>query len=170
MSDISHPQYLDAELRLDKVRGRFAIPEAHISGAEEDSPWVPFVEHVWIRHLSFDVRTNTAVNVLRVEGGGSLGRHRHRGAVWGYTLRGSWRYLEYDWVARAGDFLHEHPGRSHTLVSDEGMETIFSLNGSLEFLDERDEILEIVDVFWFIDHYTAYCETHGLRVNEALFA
>jgi hypothetical protein len=29
---------------------------------------------------------------------------------------------------------------------------------------------ETLDVFWFIKHYTSYCEANGLPINEALFA
>ncbi|MDQ0191513.1 hypothetical protein J2S03_003384 [Alicyclobacillus cycloheptanicus] len=49
------------------------------------------------------------------------------------------------------------------------MKTVFWLNGSLEFLDDREHITEIVDVFWFIDHYISYCREHGIPVNERLF-
>lgn len=107
--------------------------------------------------------------MLWVGAGGSLGRHRHRGPVTGYVLEGSWYYKEYDWVARKGDFIRESPGRTHTLVSDEGMKTVFHLNGSEEFLDENDEIIFIQDVYWFIDHYLSYCEKHYIPVNTKLF-
>jgi 2,4'-dihydroxyacetophenone dioxygenase len=91
------------------------------------------------------------------------------GRVFGYTLEGSWRYLEYDWAARAGSYVQESPGATHTLVSDEGMKTIFWLNGSLEFYDEKDNLLETLDVFWFIDHYLNYCRAHGIAINKKLF-
>jgi len=104
-----------------------------------------------------------------VQKGGMLGRHRHRGRVFGYTLEGSWRYLEYDWVAHAGSYVQESPGATHTLVSDEGMKTVFWLNSSLEFYDERDQLLETLDVFWFIDHYLSFCREHGIKINKKLF-
>jgi hypothetical protein len=81
----------------------------------------------------------------------------------------SLRYEEYDWVARAGHYIHESPGRTHTLVSDEGMETLFHLGTPIEFLDENDNILEIIDVFWMIDHYTSYCKKHNLPINQSMF-
>lgn len=167
--NVSNDVYLPGERHLDSVRDVHAVPEGYVGASEDESPWVPFVENVWIRHLSFDVRSNSAANVLWVAEGGGLGRHRHRGPVSGYTLEGSWRYLEYDWVAEAGAFVLESPGRSHTLVSDHGMKTMFWLNGALEFLDDDDCIAEIVDVFWYINHYTSYCEEHGIRVNDRLF-
>lgn len=160
---------LETEARLDALRDKYAMPEGFISPSEVDSPWVPFVENVWIRHLTFDVRTSSSANVLWVSAGGMLGRHRHRGPVSGFTLEGSWRYLEYDWIATAGGFVRESPGRTHTLVSDAGMKTFFWLNGPLEFLDENDRVLETVDVFWFIDHYERYCAEQNIPINPALY-
>lgn len=169
VTEQSEPAYLATERRLDLVRDEFALQEGYVGSSEDVSPWVPFVENVYIRHLTFDIRNNSAANVLWVESGGVLGRHRHRGPVSGYVVEGSWRYLEYDWVAGPGDFVRESPGRCHTLVSDEGMKTMFWLNGALEFLDEDDHIMETVDVFWFIDHYKSHCKEQGLPVNERLF-
>jgi 2,4'-dihydroxyacetophenone dioxygenase len=160
---------VDAKSSLDAVVRDYAFPDVHIGGEEDESPWVPFRENVFIRHLSFDVRTNMYANVLWVKSGGMLGRHRHRGRVFGYTLEGSWRYLEYDWVARAGSYVQESPGATHTLVSDEGMKTFFMLNGALEFYDDDDRLLETLDVFWFIDHYLSHCRQHGIKVNKKLF-
>jgi 2,4'-dihydroxyacetophenone dioxygenase len=160
---------VETKSSLDAVVRDYAFPDVHIGGEEDESPWVPFRENVFIRHLSFDVRTNMYANVLWVKSGGMLGRHRHRGRVFGHTLEGSWRYLEYDWVARAGSYVQESPGATHTLVSDEGMKTFFMLNGALEFYDDDDRLLETLDVFWFIDHYLSHCRQHGIKVNKKLF-
>jgi len=65
---------------LDAVVQEFAFPDIHVGAGEDESPWVPFKENVFIRHLSFDVRHNVYANILWVKkGGGSLGKHRHRG-------------------------------------------------------------------------------------------
>lgn len=109
-------QYVATEARVDRMRDKYALEEGYIS--EDSSPWVPFVPNVFIKHLTFDVRGSSAANVLWVQEGGTLGRHRHRGPVSGYVLEGSWRYLEYDWVGEPGDFVRESPGRSHTLYSE----------------------------------------------------
>jgi len=158
-----------AKTRLDAVVTEYGFPDVHIGAEESESPWVPFKENSAIRHLAFDVRTNMYANVLWVKKGGMLGRHRHRGRVFGYTVEGSWRYLEYDWIARAGSYVQESPGAIHTLVSDEGMKTIFWLNGALEFFDENNHLLETLDVFWFIDHYLNYCRNQGVVINQKLF-
>ena len=161
---------IDTKSSLDAVVRDYAFPDIHIGASEEESPWVPFKGNTtFIRHLSFDVRSNMYANVLWVKQGGMLGRHKHRGRVFGYTVEGSWRYLEYDWIARSGSYVQESPGAIHTLVSDEGMKTIFWLNGSLEFFDEQDHLLETLDVFWFIDHYLSYCRENRIEINKKLF-
>src|SRR5215470_5570595 len=98
---------------LDAVVQEYAFPDVHIGPGEDESPYVPYVENVFIRHLAFDVRNNMYANILWVKKGGMLGRHRHRGRIFACTLEGSWRYLEYDWVARAGSYVQESPGAIH---------------------------------------------------------
>jgi 2,4'-dihydroxyacetophenone dioxygenase len=49
------------------------------------------------------------------------------------------------------------------------MKTVFFLNGSLEFVDDNDNLLQTLDVFRFIDHYVSYCREHGLAVNKKLW-
>jgi 2,4'-dihydroxyacetophenone dioxygenase len=161
----------DTKSSLNAVVRTYGRPDIHVGPGEDESPYVPFRENVYIRHLAFDVRTNSYANILWVKKGGMLGRHRHRGPILACTLEGSWRYLEYDWVARAGSYVRENPGVTHTLVSDDpnGMKTIFFLNGSLEFCDDNDNLLETLDVFWFIDHYVSYCRDHGLKINDKLW-
>jgi len=67
--------------------------------------------------------------------------------------------------------IQESPGAIHTLVSDnpEGMKTFFLLNGAIEFFDENENLLDTLDVFWFIDHYVSYCREHGIPVNKTLW-
>lgn len=161
----------DLQRSLDPVVREHAFPDIHIGPGEDESPYVPYVENVFIRHLAFDVRNNSYTNILWVTKGGMLGRHRHRGRIAACTLEGSWRYLEYDWVARPGSYIQESPGAVHTLVSDDpmGMKTIFFLNGPIEFVDENDNLVETLDVFWFINHYVSYCREHGLEINKKLW-
>jgi 2,4'-dihydroxyacetophenone dioxygenase len=163
--DTSRPSSLDAVVQ------EYAFPDVHIGPGEDESPYVPYVENVFIRHLAFDVRNNMYANILWVKKGGRLNRHRHRGRIFACTLEGSWRYLEYDWVARAGSYVQESPGAIHTLVSDDpnGMKTIFWLNGAIEFFDDDDNLLETLDVFWFINHYVSYCSERGIPINKKLW-
>src|SRR3972149_2137042 len=76
---------------------KFGQPSLFVGENENDSPWVPFVPDIFIRHLAFDVRSNTFINVLWVQKPGMLGTHRHRCPVWGYVLEGSWYYKNARW-------------------------------------------------------------------------
>ena len=46
---------------------------------------------------------------------------------------------------------------------------MFFLNGSLEFYDDKDNLTDTLDVFWFIHHYVSYCRQNGIRLNEKLW-
>ncbi|MFC7049305.1 2,4'-dihydroxyacetophenone dioxygenase family protein [Emcibacter nanhaiensis] len=154
-----------------KTIERFGVEGGFISASEKDSPWVPFGDNAAIRHLTFDVRTNSYCNILWVKSPGIIGTHKHQGAVSAMCLEGSVYYLEHDWVARPGDFFTEAPGTAHTLVSDDpnGMKAIFWMQGASEFYNEKGELDQTLNVFWFIEHYVTYCEENNLPINQNLF-
>ena len=164
---LSAPSGMSAdELRILGRHGQYGVPDIYLNEAE--SVFHPWVGDVWLKPLRFDVRNNLYVTILWSKGPGGLGRHRHRGPVSAFTLEGSWRYEEYDWVARPGDFVQENPGGIHTLTSDTGTKTLFYVGGSLEFYDDNNNLENIMDVFSFLDLYIGYCEENGLKVNERL--
>ena len=55
-------------------------------------------------------------------------------------MRGHWRYLEHDWVAKPGTFIYEPAGEAHTLVitddSPEPALILFIVEGGLIYLDK----------------------------------
>jgi len=61
--------------------------------------------------------------------------HYHVCTVHGYTIRGHWRYLEHDWIAKPGTYIYEPAGEAHTLVitedSPEPMVAVFVVEGGL---------------------------------------
>src|SRR5512134_3534076 len=85
-----------------------------IRSQTSDAPMKPT-----FRPLLLNTVTGSWCNLLRVRKAGVLSRHIHPSWVTGYVIRGAWRYLEHDWVARAGSFVYEPPGEIHTLVVDE---------------------------------------------------
>ena len=99
------------------------VPDIIVAGgvtAEGDERlWVPQSDTVSFRPLVLNVTQGYYVNVLRVRRSGVLSRHRHFGPVHAFVMKGSWRYLEHDWVAREGDYVFEPPGETHTLVVHE---------------------------------------------------
>ena len=78
---------------------------------DDERVWVPQAPDVWFRPLLLNTVTGSWCNLLRVRKSGVLSRHIHPSWVTGLVLKGAWRYLEHDWVAREGSFVYEPPGR-----------------------------------------------------------
>jgi len=78
--------------------------------------------------------------VLKALPGAKLGIHYHVGTVRGYTMRGHWRYLEHDWIAKPGTFIYEPAGEAHTLVatddSPEPVLVFFAVEGGLIYFNQ----------------------------------
>jgi 2,4'-dihydroxyacetophenone dioxygenase len=135
----------------------------------EDIPWVPQSERVSFKPVRFDLATGRWVNLLKVTPGGVVSRHRHTGGqVMAYCLQGQWHYAERSWVATPGTFVYEPPGDIHTLIidGDTDMITLFILEGSVQYLDDHDDIIYQDDVFRKLKLYTDYCREHGIPVMD----
>jgi 2,4'-dihydroxyacetophenone dioxygenase len=144
-----------------------AIPSLFIADADahDERHWIPVGEGVAFRPLFLSASQGYWTSVTRVRRSGIVSRHRHVGAVHGHTLKGSWRYLEHDWVATPGSFIFEPPGDVHTLFVDEGtgeMMTIFQIHGAMIYLDEAGATTSVEDVFTRIDQCRAHFESVGL--------
>ncbi|MFN0197462.1 MAG: 2,4'-dihydroxyacetophenone dioxygenase family protein [Planctomycetaceae bacterium] len=135
---------------------------------EDERLWVPQAENIWFRPLMFNTVQGEWVNLLRVKKSGILSRHRHPAPVHGYVLKGSWRYLEHDWVARQGMYVFEPPGEVHTLICDQGDEemiTLFHVCGALIYCDEKGVAHGFDDVHTKIDMCRKHFEAVGLGAD-----
>ena len=138
----------------------------------DELPWVPQGDRVWFKPLRFDLASGRWVNLLKVTGQGKVNRHRHAGGqVLGFVIQGSWRYLEREWVARPGTFVYEPPGDIHTLVVEgaEEMQTLFLLEGVIQYLDDDDNVISQDDVFSKLERYLAYCKREGIEPKDLRF-
>lgn len=157
-----------ATRELEALVERMGLPDQAIQS--DDLPWVPQGERVWFKPLRFDLTSGRWVNLIRMTGDGKVNRHRHTGGqVLGYCIRGSWRYLEREWVARPGTFVYEPPGDIHTLVLEDGNEemvTLFILEGVVQYLDDEDNILYQDDVFSKMERYLRYCREQGIEPKD----
>jgi 2,4'-dihydroxyacetophenone dioxygenase len=134
----------------------------------DERVWVPQAPDVWFRPLLLNTVTGSWCNLLRVRRGGVLSRHIHPSWVTGYVIKGAWRYLEHDWVAREGAFVYEPPGEIHTLVVDEAvggsvteMITFFTIHGAMVYVDAAGATVGYEDVFTKI----AMCRKHYAAVG-----
>lgn len=155
------------------------LPEIMIPGALEldhgdERDWVPQAPGVSFRPLVFGVAQGFYVNLLRVRAKGVLSRHRHTGPVHAFTLRGEWRYLEHDWIARAGDYVFEPPGETHTLVIPDGVDemiTLFHVSGGYTYVDPMGAAQGYEDVFTKLANARKHYDAVGLgedHVNRFL--
>jgi quercetin dioxygenase-like cupin family protein len=106
---------------------------------DDEQLWVPYADGVWLQPCCFNVTSGGFSVLLKGLPGAQLGVHYHVGTVRGYTIRGHWRYLEHDWVAKPGTFIYEPAGEAHTLVvtedSPEPALIMFMVEGGLIYLD-----------------------------------
>lgn len=143
------------------------LPEVAIAAIPEDERvWVEQAPNVWFRPLFFNTVAGGWCNLLRVRRSGVLSRHIHPGAVFGYVIKGSWRYLEHDWIASEGKFVYEPPGEIHTLTVEangpaDEMITFFNVSGAMVYVDEAGRQTGYEDVFTKIE----MCRAHYARVG-----
>lgn len=146
-------------------------PEIVVQAIPEDERvWVPQALGVWFRPLLLNTVTGSWCNLLRVRKSGVLSRHVHPSWVTGYVIRGAWRYLEHDWVARTGAFVYEPPGEVHTLVVDElvdaeEMITFFDIHGAMIYLDEQGQHTGYEDVHTKLAMCRRHYEACGLGAD-----
>ncbi len=137
---------------------------------DDERLWVPQVDKIHFRPILFNLSHGYWINLLRVQRSGTLNRHLHPAPVFGYVIKGSWRYLEHDWVAREGGFVYEPPGEIHTLVVDEGvaeMITLFHVTGTLIYMDERNKPIGYDDVHTKLKLARAHFQKVGLGADYA---
>jgi 2,4'-dihydroxyacetophenone dioxygenase len=137
---------------------------ADVNTADEKL-WVPVAPDIWSRPIHLNVTGGFYTHLLKVKRSGVLQRHRHSGAVHAFVLKGSWFYLEHDWVATQGSYVFEPPGETHTLtVPDDCAEmiTLFTVHGALMYVDPQGHSLGYDDVFTRIDKYREYFAAVGL--------
>lgn len=81
------------ELREREFVDKMGAPDVHID-SETATCWYHWVGDLWVKPLRFENRSGTFVIVLKTDSGAELGKHRHRGEVRAYTVRGHWGYHE----------------------------------------------------------------------------
>lgn len=92
--------------------------------------------------------------------------HRHLGEVHAYTLSGRWRYLEYDWESREGDYVFEPPDTVHTLDVPAGNPgptvVLFVVHRGMELFTPEGTLLFTQTIPSFEDLYRSGLEQLGL--------
>ena len=146
-----------------------SIPDIVTKAIPDDERlWVPQTEKIWFRPLILNTTNGEWINLLRISKGGGMNRHRHPAPVYGYVIKGEWRYIEHEWTAKPGMFIFEPPGEIHTLVVDEDcgeMITLFHVFGALVYFDEDDNPIGHDDVHTKIEMCRSHFEQVGLGAD-----
>jgi quercetin dioxygenase-like cupin family protein len=151
----------------------FPVPSALHRG-ESELPFVPYQEGVTFQLLQADVETGLWVVRVRFAPGVSIQRHKHTGEVFGFTLRGAWKYLEYPEVNTAGSYLYEPAGSVHTLHALESNTEItdawFAIRGANLNLDEKGNVESVLDAGAALEIYRAQCRQAGYPAPDVIGA
>ena len=86
------------------------VPTAILRHAE-DLPWVDLGDGSILQLLQVDIDQGLWVIRTKFKPGMTVQTHKHTGAVYAFTMSGSWKYLEYpDDVNLPGSYLFEPAG------------------------------------------------------------
>jgi 2,4'-dihydroxyacetophenone dioxygenase len=129
------------------------MPEAFHSATDD----LPFADDwantpgVRLKLLMADIEGARFAVRIRFAPGILLPPHKHTGEVHAFTLAGEWSYIEHPGIppSRAGSYLFEPPGSTHTLkVADhlrEETDVVFVVYGAMIHLGPKGEVLAIGD-------------------------
>jgi len=144
--------------------------QIHTSVIDDESiPWVPFAPYsneVLIKYFKCDAIRGETITLLKAPAGTVMPRHRHSGTVVVYTIKGSWKYAEHDWVAGPGSVVYETAGSSHTPQALDHAEEVITLNivmGDLLFVNENDQVLAIENWKSGVERYLTYCRAADIE-------
>jgi len=150
-----------------------SVPGALHRG-ENALPFVPYQEGVTFQLLQADVETGLWVIRVRFEPGVTIQRHKHTGEVFGFTLRGAWKYLEYPDVNTAGSYLYEPAGSVHTLHVLESNKEItdawFAIRGANLNLDDKGNVESVLDAGAVLDIYLSHFRGSGVPAPDVIGA
>lgn len=145
---------------------------ASLHRSEHDLPFVPYQEQVAFQLLQVDTETGLWVVRVRFEPGVTIQRHRHTGEVFAFTIRGSWRYLEYPEINVAGSYLYEPAGSIHTLhvpaTNKETTDVWFAIRGANLNLDASGNVETVLDAATVLEIYRGQCREQGVAAPSVI--
>jgi quercetin dioxygenase-like cupin family protein len=139
---------------------------------DDASPWMPLARDqagIEIKYFRIDPVRGEVLCSLRMQPGMHLPAHHHTGTVIVYTLQGSWKYREHDWIARPGSVVFETAASRHTpeTLADSGVVHTFNVvQGELLFLDAEDRLIGTENWRSAARRYLKHCERHGLMPQD----
>jgi quercetin dioxygenase-like cupin family protein len=152
------------------------IPES-FHAASDDLPWAdawagdPGIK---LKLLMADIEGARYAVRMQFMPGLQVAAHKHTGEIHAFTFAGEWAYLEYPDSPpnRAGSYLFEPPGSTHTLkVADhvEGpTDVLFIMYGAMIHLGEGGEVLGITDAESVLREYPDLLRAQGKALPRTI--
>jgi quercetin dioxygenase-like cupin family protein len=105
-------------------------------------PWQPLTPGFSMKLLHADPERDVRVQLLRLEPGTVIERHRHDGAVHAYNLAGQRLLLDTRELVGPGGYVYEPPGNvdSWMAVGHEPVIVFVTVQGAISYIDERGEV------------------------------
>ena len=138
------------------------MPTAVHLGAD-DLPFVDIGDGSKLKVIQVDAAQELWIVENVFQAGYVVQRHRHTGPVYAYTTSGAWRYQEYPDVNRAGSFLFEPTGSTHTLEClEDDTHVWFQMYGQNLNLDADGNVESVFDGPGTLEGYYLLAEAAGL--------
>ncbi len=152
------------------------IPEAFHTATDD----LPYADEwgnntgVRLKLLMADIEGARFVVRIRFAPGTLLMPHKHTGEVHAFTFSGEWSYLEHpnNPPNRAGSYLFEPPGSTHTLkVADSATEetdVLFIVYGAMLHLGPEGDVVAVGDAESHLRDWPAAVRSQGKRLPATL--
>ena len=141
---------------------------------ENELPFVPYQDGVLFQLLQVNTEAGLWIARVRFEPGVTIQKHRHTGEVFAFTIKGSWRYLEYPDINVAGSYLFEPAGAIHTLhvpaSNKEITDVWFAIRGANLNLDANGNVEAVLDAAAVFEIYRGQCRALGLAAPRVIGA
>ena len=106
--------------------------------------WVPIAPGFSFKLIRATSDDDVWVELLQLEPGTTIPRHRHTGEVHAYTLAGQRELLDTGEIVGAGSYVYEPPGNvdSWRAVGTVPLLVFVTVRGTIEYLDERGAVIK----------------------------
>jgi quercetin dioxygenase-like cupin family protein len=129
-------------------------------------PWQPVKPGFDIKVIrGVDSDDDTIVELLRLEPGTEIARHRHTGEVHAFNLAGSRELTETGEIVGPGAYVYEPPGNvdSWRAVGDAPVVVLVTVRGAIEYLDDEGRVLRTNTNSAATRRYAEYCASLSNR-------
>jgi quercetin dioxygenase-like cupin family protein len=151
--------------QLRNVRSTFT-PSAFLT-ATDLVPWVPLSAGKSFKPLRFLDGNRGFVELLRLEPGELIPRHRHTGEVHAYNVQG-WRELDSGERVGPGAYVYEPVGNvdAWRVIGDEPLVVLVVVHGAVEYLDGAGKVTQRWDALRLRDAYERHCAASGVPARD----